>query len=197
MNYKILNLLLLIVLPFNLYSQDCDTLVDLGTHKMHFRIWKGEGTPILFESGGGNDGTIWNHLLEPLHSITGTTLITYDRTGYGKSELNPTLTDDKKSLITHGIGDLEKGLKLLGYKKEIMLVGHSYGGFYNQYFAVKNPELVKAIVLIDATLSCFHTTEFMQKRKEERTDEWLDYIKSQSIGSVSYTHLTLPTICSV
>lgn len=163
-------------------SQDIDTLVNLGTHKMHFNIWKGNGIPILFESGGGNDGSIWSTLANEIHSITGTTIITYDRAGYGQSEFNPNLTDEKKSLITNGIKDLENGLEQLGLNKELILVAHSYGGYYSTYLTAKHPEKIKAVVLIDVVTSCFHTKEFIERQKKERTIEWLNNIKSQSEG---------------
>ena len=71
--YKLLLLLsLFLFLPFSSFSQNLDTLISVGKQKLHFNIQKGEGIPILFESGGGNDGSIWNPLLEPLHEITGT-----------------------------------------------------------------------------------------------------------------------------
>ena len=41
------------------HSQTKDTLVDVGQYKLHFQIIKGTGTSILFESGSGNDGTVW------------------------------------------------------------------------------------------------------------------------------------------
>lgn len=170
------------LVPFVCQAQVIDTLVNVGNHKLHFNITKGEGIPILFESGGGNDGTIWNPLIEPIHKITGTTLITYDRPGYGQSELNPDLPDDEKSLITNGIKDLEKGLELLGYDGEIILVSHSYGGFYSQLYTSRHPEKVKGIVFIDASLSCFYTESFIKKTKAFRTTEWLQNIKSQSLA---------------
>lgn len=175
----IIILVLIISLP-ELKSQDIDTLVDVGTQKMHFNIWKGNGIPILFESGGGNDGNIWSSLASELHSITGTTIITYDRVGYGKSEFNPNLPDNKKALITHGINVLEKGLIKLNLFDELILVAHSYGGYYSTYLASMNPTKVKGMVLIDVVTSCFHTEEFIAKQKIERTDEWLKNIKEQS-----------------
>ena len=81
----------------DLNSQDLNSIINIGTHDMHFYIWEGIGTPILFESGGENDGSIWMSLANQVHSITGTTIITYDRVGYGKSEFNSNLLDSKKS----------------------------------------------------------------------------------------------------
>lgn len=182
-NMKIKHLIVSFILVFlvsGLKSQDIDTLVDIGNQNMHFNIWKGNGIPILFESGGGNDGNIWLNIANEIHSITGSTIITYDRVGYGKSEFNPDLPDNKKALIIHGISALEKGLKELKLFDELILVGHSYGGYYSTYLASTNPSKVKGMVLIDAVTSCFHTKEFIAAQKKERTIEWLNNIKGQS-----------------
>jgi len=181
MNIKTIIILLLILpISLGLHAQSLDTLVDIGTHKMHFTIWEGKGTPILFESGGGNDATIWSSLATEIHSITGATIITYDRVGYGQSEFDPSLSDDQRALITHGIEALDKGLQKLGFINELILVGHSYGGYYATYLASEKPDKIKGVVLIDAVLSSFHTDEFIARQKEERTIEWLNNIRSQS-----------------
>ncbi|PIF32911.1 alpha/beta hydrolase family protein [Flavobacterium sp. 9] len=133
----------------NSQSKSIDTLVDVGNHKLHFKIVKGNGTPILFDSGGGNDGSVWNSILEKLSTITNAPLITYDRAGFGKSTIDTLQTDESKHGIINSIEDLEKGLKKLGYDKEILLVSHSYGGYLSALYASRHPKLVKGIVLID------------------------------------------------
>ena len=122
---KIKHLIISFILVFlvsGLKSQNVDTLVDIGNQNMHFNIWKGNRIPILFESGGGNDGNIWLNLANEVHSITGNTIITYDRVGYGKSEFNPNLPDNKIALITHGISALETGLNVWDSYGEVLLI---------------------------------------------------------------------------
>ncbi|WP_268848855.1 alpha/beta hydrolase [Flavobacterium aestivum] len=133
----------------NSQSKAIDTLVDVGNHKIHFKIVKGKGTPILFDAGGGNNGTVWNSLLDQTSKITNATLITYDRAGFGTSTIDTLQTDDAKHGIISSIEDLEIGLKKLGYDKEIVLVSHSYGGYLSALYASRHPKLVKGIVLID------------------------------------------------
>tara|TARA_B110000046_G_scaffold183110_1_gene218531 strand:- start:1445 stop:1744 length:300 start_codon:yes stop_codon:yes gene_type:complete len=81
--------LVLFFLPFSIHSQTQDTLVDVGGFKIHFKIMKGEGNPIPFDAGAGNDGSVWDNILEKIHKVTGTTIITHDRSGFGQSKLNP------------------------------------------------------------------------------------------------------------
>jgi len=161
-----------IISSLTLNGQVIDTLVDVGGYNMHFNIITGEGTPILFEAGAGNDGSVWNNILENIHKVTGTTLITYDRSGFGKSELNPNITEDSGFGILNGIEELDKGLKILGLDDDIILVSHSYGGFYNALYASKHPQRVKQIILIDVVpnsfwneklLNIYHTDTILKK----------------------------------
>ncbi len=156
--------LVLFLLPLSIQSQTLDTLVDIGGYKMHFKIMKGNGTPILFEAGAGNDGSVWDNILEKIHKVTGTTLITYDRSGFGQSELNPKLKNDSDYGIENGIKELETGLSKLGYDNDIILVSHSYGGLYNLLYANKHPKKVKYVVLIDVTLNNFWNDELLTMR---------------------------------
>jgi alpha/beta hydrolase fold len=150
--YSILLLAIVLAHPRKGQSQLLDTLVDVGGHRLHFHVLKGQGVPILFESGGGNDGTVWQDLLSPVETVTRTTLIPYDRAGFGTSELDTNQHD-----ITSSVQDLGTGLKKLGYDGPIILVAHSLGGFYATLYAATHPDRVKAAVLIDANLSCFYT----------------------------------------
>ena len=149
-------------------SQTIDTLVDVGGYRLHFHIIKGRGMPVLFETGSGADVTIWDSLLKPLADITHATLITYDRAGFGKSELDTTNDDVDKHGILNGIEGLETGLKKLGYGGNIMLVASSFGGFYATLYAARHPAIVKAAVLIDANLVCWFIDAFVESEMKER-----------------------------
>ncbi|SHM77714.1 alpha/beta fold hydrolase [Flavobacterium saccharophilum] len=150
MKKQLFNLFLLCsFITANSQSKTIDTLVDVGNHKLHFKIVKGTGMPILFDSGAGNGGSVWNSILDKTSEITNATLITYARAGIGKSTIDTLQTDESKHGIISSIEDLEIGLKKLGYDKDILLVSHSYGGFLSTLYASRHPKLVKGIVLID------------------------------------------------
>ncbi|SEC23038.1 alpha/beta hydrolase fold [Maribacter dokdonensis] len=164
MKHFYLSILIVLTLSFSIQAQVESTIVDIGGYQMHFNIIKGKGTPILFEAGAGNDGSVWDNILEKIHKVTGTTLITYDRSGFGQSELNPNLKNDSDFGIKNGIKELETGLSKLGYDDEIILVSHSYGGLYNLLYANKHPKKVKSVVLIDVTLNNFWNDELLKMR---------------------------------
>ena len=144
-----------------------DTLVDIGGYNMHFSVIKGEGTPILFESGAGNDGSVWKALAKDVHDVTGATVIYYDRSGFGTSELNPNHKNDADFGIEHGILELEIGLKKLGYFNNLILVSHSYGGFYTTLFSSRNSDKVLYNIRVDANLSGQYTEDILTKAEQD------------------------------
>jgi len=156
-----------------------DTLVDIGGYNMHFKIMEGKGTPILFESGAGDDGSVWDSILKHVHDVTGTTVISYDRSGFGISELNPYHKSYDQFGILNGIIELENGLKKLGYFGEIILVSHSYGGFYTTLFSVRNHEKVKYNVRVDANLAGQYTEEILVKAEQDNS---VQELKSKHLG---------------
>ncbi len=139
-------------------GQIIDTLVDVNGYSLHFTIISGKGMPVLFETGYGNDATVWTGITQPIADITGAPIITYDRQGFGTSSI-----DANKKGIEDEVRGLEKALTKLGYDKEIILVSHSLGGFYNSLFTTRNPQKVKGIIFIDANIPCFFTEEQINK----------------------------------
>jgi pimeloyl-ACP methyl ester carboxylesterase len=173
---KIILSLIVFLTSISLFGQQIDTLVDVGGYKLHFKIIKGNGTPILFEAGSGAYSSDWDTILPSIYKITGTTLITYDRAGFGKSELNIKDTTILNHGILNGLKDLETGLQKLGYDKNIISVCHSYGGFYSTLFAARNPNRVKYVVRLDASLVAPFTDENL------KTYHSFDINKSKGLG---------------
>lgn len=171
---KASTIFILVLVIFNyspVHAQTVDTLLDVGGYQLHFNILKGKGIPILFEAGGGEDATTWEKIIRPVADRTGTTLITYDRAGFGKSTFDTT-----RHGIRNGMIGLEAGLKQLGYDGDIMLVAHSQGGLYAQLYAFRHPDKVKAAILIDVTTTCFYD--------EKRLAETQKIINRQNTGKV-------------
>jgi pimeloyl-ACP methyl ester carboxylesterase len=121
-----------------------DTLVSVDEFHLNFRIFKGGSPNILLEAGGGMDLTAWDNIAPELAAKTGASIICYDRAGFGKSDLPDHPCDMKVEA-----GWLWQSLKHLGYEKDIILVGHSYGGWMIRIEASENPDAVRGIVFID------------------------------------------------
>ncbi len=127
-----------------------DTLVAVEGVNLNFRIIEGGSPTILLEAGGGMDLTEWEGIAPKLAQKTGATVISYDRAGFGKSDL-PEIPCDMKTESRW----LFESLKQLGFENDIILVGHSYGGWMIRIEASENPEAVIGMVFIDPFSSEF------------------------------------------
>ena len=125
-------------------SQAVEKLVDVGGYNLNFRMIPGQGHAILLESGGGMDSTEWNALAPRLALETGATVIAYDRAGFGKSDL-----PEMKYDLREDTAALWRGLRTLGLDRDLILVGHSYGGFLIRFEASEHPDSVRGLVFVD------------------------------------------------
>jgi pimeloyl-ACP methyl ester carboxylesterase len=170
-------LIFVIFISLSARAQTIDTLIDVGGYKLHFNIIKGKGIPILFEAGGGEDATTWQKIIQPIAERTTTTLIMYDRAGFGKSTFDTT-----RHGILNGISGLETGLKKLGYDGTVLLVAHSQGGLYAQLYASRHPDKVKAAVLIDVTTTCFYDEKRLAVTQQLINRQNTDKVKASNSG---------------
>ncbi len=131
-------------------SSPIDTVLDVGAYRLHFRITPGSSPTIVLESGGGHDASQWSALQSELARLTGSTVVSYDRAGFGESDLPVR----PYSALEEVIG-LRVGLDRLRLAKSVLLVGHSYGGLLNLLYAHEYPESVQGIVLIDPNTVAF------------------------------------------
>lgn len=100
-------------------------------------------------------------------------MITYDRAGFGKSTIDSLEKDISKHGILSGLRDLEIGLDKLGYNGKIVIVSHSYGGYYTMLYASKHEKQVKSVILLDINHDFYAQTaeEEMRKHRKE-TEAW-------------------------
>lgn len=126
-------------------SSVIDTLVDVGGYRLHFHVLLGSEPAVLLESGGGADATYWDVLAPILARETGAAIITYDRAGYGESDLPDTPYD-----IRQEVAGLWRGLEQLGLTNSLILLGHSWGGMLILVLANEQPGAVRGMVFLDA-----------------------------------------------
>ncbi|MBS1603090.1 MAG: alpha/beta hydrolase [Bacteroidetes bacterium] len=169
--------------------QTIDTLVDVGGYRLAFHIVKGTGMPILFDAGSGDDGSGFYPILKPIADVSGATLITYSRAGFGRSEVDPSNQDIGRHGVLNGVEGLEAGLRKLGYAGNIMLVSCSYGNYCVMLYAWRHPSKVKAAVMIDGVHVSFFTDAYVDNEMRERM---LDTARLRNAGpGVYYQSLNL------
>jgi len=121
-----------------------ETLVQVENCRLNFQIIEGGTLTILLEAGGGMDSREWNRLAPELAHKTGATIVSYDRAGFGKSDLPETPHDMREEVEW-----LWQALQKLEMQKDIILVGHSFGGWMIRLFASEHPEAVCGMVFVD------------------------------------------------
>jgi pimeloyl-ACP methyl ester carboxylesterase len=139
-----------------------EILIDAGGCRLHFSVLKRSGgATIVLEVGGGADSTGWGDFPSLLAQETGGTVLIYDRAGFGRSDLPETPCN-----MMEEAGWLMEGLRQLGLDRDIILVGHSYGGWQIRMTASQYPESVSGIVFVDP-----FTTEFVDRLGVDYLDE--------------------------
>ena len=136
-------------------------LVDAGSYHLFFRLISGEGPVILLEAGGGMDSSEWGALAPRIAEATGATVVAYDRPGFGRSDL-PDLPCDMREESD----SLWRALERLELDKNVLLVGHSYGGWMIRLEASDHPGAVVGLVFVDP-----FNTEFVESRGIEYWDQ--------------------------
>ena len=97
--------------------------------------------PVVFESGLGLSRLLWANVAHLL-AKAGYRTISYDRSGLGRS---PAATERS---LEAPVADLEQVVQTYAPQGAI-IVGHSYGGIMARTLTARQPQLVKALVLVD------------------------------------------------
>ena len=97
--------------------------------------------PVVFESGLGLSRLLWANVTHLL-AKAGYRTISYDRSGLGRS---PAATERSLEAL---VADLEQVVRAYAPQGAI-IVGHSYGGIMVRLLTARQPQLVKALVLVD------------------------------------------------
>jgi pimeloyl-ACP methyl ester carboxylesterase len=114
---------------------------------LHHRVkLEGKGTrTVILESGLGDTLDVWN-TVQPLNAAGCARTLAYNRAGYLGSD-NSNAPRDSATIVS----ELRAELKRQNIKPPYVLVGHSLGGLYMQYFARNFPQEVAGLVLVDST----------------------------------------------
>jgi len=118
-------------------------LVDIGGRRLHLYC-VGSGSPtVVVESGRSSYSVDWAYVQPAVARFT--RICTYDRASYGWSDPNHT---------PRSLPDIAEELFLLLERANVpgpyVLVGHSMGGSIVRLFALRHPEGVTGMVLVDS-----------------------------------------------
>ncbi|MDB6086900.1 MAG: alpha/beta hydrolase [Gammaproteobacteria bacterium] len=125
----------------------CAAAVGTSSPAPHHRAHiEGAGPrTIVLESGFGDTLDIWQ-AIQPRVAANCARTFSYNRAGYVDSEA-AVAARDAASIVA----ELREELQRRNLTPPYVLVGHSLGGLYMQYFARNFPDEVAGLVLIDST----------------------------------------------
>lgn len=131
-------------------------------HYLYYEVHgESEGVPIFVLHGGPGfshdylklSTQVWDKLSQSRP------IIFYDQRGTGKSTNNE---GDENCTLLDQLNDLESLRIHLGYK-QIILLGHSWGGYLGMAYSARYPENVDKLILVGSAAPCFKDTIFLQK----------------------------------
>jgi pimeloyl-ACP methyl ester carboxylesterase len=120
-------------------------VVDVGTHRLHFRC-EGDGAPtVIFDAALGASSLSWS-LVQPAVARV-TRACAYDRAGFGWSDAGPLPRTAGRIA-----DELHELLRRAAVGPPYVLVGHSFGGLVMRLFAARHREEVAGLVLIEPAI---------------------------------------------
>ena len=162
-------------------------LVNVDGRHVAFHVSAGSSPTVVFEAGGGLDGSAWEPVLGGIYRRTGARLITFDRAGFGDSD-----EDKRPAELQHEVDDLKAGLTALGATHGIVLVAHSFGGEVGLVFASQNPGWIARAVLVDTNIPVFFTNTEISK-EVDNFPKHLD-LRTRQLRSMSALLVAFPSM---
>jgi pimeloyl-ACP methyl ester carboxylesterase len=118
-------------------------LVDMGGYRLHLTDEGTGGPPVAVVHGVGDCSYSWIHVRKEIARFT--RVLSFDRAGLGASPAGPT-PDPVRT-----VEELGNVLAKSGAPGPYVLVGHSLGGIIVRLYALKYPDQVAGMVLVDST----------------------------------------------
>lgn len=133
-------------------------------HHIHYTI-QGEGTPIVFLHGFGEDKRMW---IDYLPAFSAQQVLTIDLPGFGQSDVIDGITIFKMALTVKAVLDQEN-------IRECILIGHSMGGYVTLAFAKKYSHRLRGFGLFHS-----HPYADTEEKKASRTKA-IDFVKQYGV----------------
>jgi pimeloyl-ACP methyl ester carboxylesterase len=166
-------------------------LVDVGGYHLHLAC-QGAGRPtVVMEAAIGETGLMWS-LVQPAVAQTTRTCV-YDRAGLGWSDASP-----RARTAEVMVQELHRLLSNAEVPGPYVLVGHSFGGLLVRLYAVRYPQEVAGLVLVDSAHEAQYQRAPIEIREvvpqfEDQGRQQLEGLKALIIsGSLDVGMLPIP-----
>ena len=111
----------------------------------------GEGTPIVMLHGNPTSSFLWRNIIPHLNDLG--RVIVPDLIGHGDSDKLPVSMGPDRYTFENTFEYIDKLLNKLEINNDITLILHDWGSALGFYWAMKNPEKIKAICYMEAIVS--------------------------------------------
>ena len=140
--HQVLQPMLTVLLAVGMVQAQEVRMVDVGSCELEVRL-TGKGRPVVVIMTGAGDGySTWNDIADSIAKET--TVIQYDRAGYGNSETGP-----MPRSVSREVTELRALLRAVRARGPYVLVGHSLGTFHALEYARQYSKHVAGVVVID------------------------------------------------
>ena len=124
-------------------SMPIGQMIDIGGYRLHL-YREGTGSPaVVLEAGAGGIGLSWELVRPAIAKVA--QVVVYDRAGLGWSDASP-----RPRTAEVMAEELHTLLHNAGIEAPYLLVGHSLGGPSTRQFALRYPEEVTGLVMVDS-----------------------------------------------
>jgi pimeloyl-ACP methyl ester carboxylesterase len=122
-------------------------MVDIGGGRQLRLVCEGprSARPVVWMESGAFSGAADFAAIQQKLTAKGLRSCAYDRAGMGYSDVGPSPRDGDAI-----VGDLEKLIAASGEAGPFVLMGHSMAGLYVRQYALRHPDKVVGLVLLDA-----------------------------------------------
>lgn len=122
-------------------------MIDIGGGRKLRLVCEGprSARPVVWMEAGAFSGAADFAAIQQMLTAKGLRSCAYDRAGMGYSPAGPSPRDGDAI-----VADLEKLIAASGERGPFVMMGHSMAGLYVRQFALRNPDKVAGLVLLDA-----------------------------------------------
>jgi len=138
----VVGIFMVIIMGYSSFASELKT-INIDGEDIIYGLSGYGGVPVIFESGLGNGVESWEPIYENISALTKT--FVYARPGY-----NGRPDDGNPKTASFVVQNLRKTLKAIKIKEPVILVGHSLGGMYMEFFAKNYPQEVAGLILVDS-----------------------------------------------